>query len=160
MIRVGQQVQNPENSASYAPLVQIQTLTCLTTGKQSQTISSKHRALCGMMHTLLISNRFLYMTVIALDANFRLRRRAISNEERDPALSSGWAYFVEDKPYREYLKSRVDNDEVSCLPCCCHIVVRLITTLSDKYMYRFCSVDGCKQQIYERVCDVWCCDRY
>ena len=56
--------------------------------------------------------RFLYMTVVALDANFRLRRRAISSEERDPALSSGWGYFVQDKPYREYLKSRVDNDEV------------------------------------------------
>lgn len=56
------------------------------------------------------------MTVVALDANFRLRRRAISNEERDPPLSSGWGYFVQDKPYREYLKSRVDSDEVRFFP--------------------------------------------
>ena len=53
------------------------------------------------------------MTVIALDANFRLRRRAISNEERDPALSSGHGYFVQDSAYREFLKHQVEDDEVS-----------------------------------------------
>lgn len=50
--------------------------------------------------------------VISIDANFRLRRRAISNEVRDPALSSGCGYFVEDKAYREYLKDRVTETEV------------------------------------------------
>ena len=53
------------------------------------------------------------MTIIALDANFRLRRRAISNEERDPALSSGWGYFVQDGPYRDYLRDHVEDGEVS-----------------------------------------------
>lgn len=53
------------------------------------------------------------MNVIALDANFRLRRRAISNESCDPALGSGWGYFVEDSAYREFLKNQVDDDEVS-----------------------------------------------
>ncbi|KAI0691764.1 hypothetical protein BC835DRAFT_1256150, partial [Cytidiella melzeri] len=60
--------------------------------------------------------KYAYTTVIALDANFRLRRRAVSNESRDPALSSGWGYFVADKPYREYPKDRVDNDEVNYPP--------------------------------------------
>ena len=53
------------------------------------------------------------MTVIALDANFRLRRRAISNEQRDPALGSGCGYFVQDSSYQDYLKQQVDGDEVS-----------------------------------------------
>ena len=50
--------------------------------------------------------------VIAIDANFRLRRRAISNEARDPALASGCGYFVADTPYRDFLKDRVDETEV------------------------------------------------
>ena len=121
---------------------------------------SKHRILYNIMYTSLILNRFLYMTVVALDANFRLRRRAISNEERDPALSSGWAYFVEDGPYREYLKDRVDDDEVNRPPSCYHGIGRLNAILSDKYVYRVCSVDGCEQQVYERVCYLWRRNRY
>lgn len=50
--------------------------------------------------------------VIAIDANFRLRRRAISNEDRDPALASGCGYFVEDSAYRGYLKDCVNEAEV------------------------------------------------
>lgn len=53
------------------------------------------------------------MNVIAIDANFQLRRRVISNETRDPALSSGWGYFVEDVTYQEFLKNQVEDDEVT-----------------------------------------------
>ena len=57
--------------------------------------------------------------MIAIDANFRLRRRAISNEICDPALASGCGYFVEDNVYRQFLKDRVDEAEVrSCLARC------------------------------------------
>ncbi|KAI0703791.1 hypothetical protein BC835DRAFT_1230192, partial [Cytidiella melzeri] len=57
--------------------------------------------------------KYLYTVVVALDANFRLRRRAISNEMRDPALGSGWGYFVEDNRYRGYLQDRTEDDEIS-----------------------------------------------
>ncbi|KAF7799366.1 hypothetical protein EIP86_010598 [Pleurotus ostreatoroseus] len=57
--------------------------------------------------------RYIYTTIIAIDANFRLKRRAVSNETRDPALGSGWAYFVEDGPYREHLRKYVDQEEIS-----------------------------------------------
>ena len=33
---------------------------------------------------------------VALDANFRLRCRAVSSNEKDPSLSEGWGYFVYD----------------------------------------------------------------
>ena len=90
------------------------------------------------------SIRFLYMTVIALDANFRLRRRAISNEERDPAMISGWDYFVEDKPYREYLLKRLKNDEV--MPSLVIYTPPLTNAkLPDQYMYGVRRVDVCKQ---------------
>ena len=61
---------------------------------------------------MLILNRFIYTTFIALDANFRLKRRAISNEARDPSMSSGWGYFVEGSSYREHLKKFVNQEDV------------------------------------------------
>ncbi|KAF7304205.1 CxC2 domain-containing protein [Mycena indigotica] len=41
----------------------------------------------------------MYVIFIALDACFRLKRRAISNELRDPGLGTGWAYMLEWHPY-------------------------------------------------------------
>lgn len=51
--------------------------------------------------------------MIAIDANFRLKRRAISNNARDPALGSGWAYFVEDGPYQQHVLNYADQVDVS-----------------------------------------------
>ena len=57
-------------------------------------------------------HRFIYTLFVAMDANFRLKRRAVSSDERDPALASGGGYFVEDKEYKEYLLAHVDQEEV------------------------------------------------
>ncbi|KAF7291253.1 CxC2 domain-containing protein [Mycena indigotica] len=48
-----------------------------------------------------------------MDACFRLKQRAISNEIRDPALSNGWAYMVEWEPYKKYLLQVGDQQEIS-----------------------------------------------
>lgn len=56
--------------------------------------------------------RFLYMLILALDACFRLKRRIVSSEKKDPGLGTGWGYFVEDEPYRNYLLTVTDQDEV------------------------------------------------
>ncbi|KAJ7018305.1 hypothetical protein C8F04DRAFT_1277832 [Mycena alexandri] len=58
-------------------------------------------------------NRFLYCLFIALDACFRLKRRLVSSELRDPGLGTGWAYFVEQEPYREYLLTTTNETEMS-----------------------------------------------
>ncbi|KAF7306305.1 CxC2 domain-containing protein [Mycena indigotica] len=55
----------------------------------------------------------LYIMFIAIDACFRLKRRAISNELRDPGLGTGWAYMLEWQPYREYLSTVTDQQEMS-----------------------------------------------
>ncbi|KAF7295136.1 CxC2 domain-containing protein [Mycena indigotica] len=55
----------------------------------------------------------LYVFFLAMDACFRLKRRAISNEIRDPALSNGWAYMVEWEPYKDYLLKVGDQKEIS-----------------------------------------------
>ncbi|KAF7301158.1 CxC2 domain-containing protein [Mycena indigotica] len=48
-----------------------------------------------------------------MDACFRLKRHAFSNEIRDPALGDGWAYMVEWGPYKEYLLQVGDQQEIS-----------------------------------------------
>lgn len=49
--------------------------------------------------------RWLYALFIAIDANFRLKRRMVSKDSIDPGLSQGWAYFVEETEYKSYLKA-------------------------------------------------------
>ncbi|KAJ6487280.1 hypothetical protein C8R47DRAFT_1216473 [Mycena vitilis] len=57
--------------------------------------------------------RFLYTLYIALDACFRLKRRLISSELKDPDLGSGWAYMVENSPYRDYLRTVTNQKEMN-----------------------------------------------
>ena len=61
---------------------------------------------------------FLYREVdalfVALDANFRLRRRAVLNDQNDPSLSQGWAYFMEDMAFKKYLCDRKDDTQEAC----------------------------------------------
>ncbi|KAJ7604794.1 hypothetical protein DFH06DRAFT_1150853 [Mycena polygramma] len=57
--------------------------------------------------------RFLYTIFLALDACFRLKRRLVSSDLRDPGLGTGWAYFVEQDPYRKYLLTVTNQKEMS-----------------------------------------------
>ncbi|KAJ7116750.1 hypothetical protein C8R46DRAFT_1051327 [Mycena filopes] len=58
-------------------------------------------------------DQFLYVLFLALDACFRLKRRMISSEIKDPGLGTGWAYVVENVPYRHYLRTVTDQKEMS-----------------------------------------------
>jgi hypothetical protein len=57
---------------------------------------------------LLIFLRFLYRLFLALDANFRLKRRNVSSEEADPSFSDSWSYFVSESKYKAYLEAYSD----------------------------------------------------
>ena len=46
---------------------------------------------------------FLHRLFLAMDANFRLKRRNVSSEAKDPSYSAGWSYFVPEKEYKEFL---------------------------------------------------------
>ncbi|KAJ3552075.1 hypothetical protein NM688_g4347 [Phlebia brevispora] len=59
------------------------------------------------------NQRYIYSMFIAIDANFRLRRRAISSDARDPPLASGLGYFVEDEAYRAHLAEYANQEEIS-----------------------------------------------
>ncbi|KAF7343819.1 CxC2 domain-containing protein [Mycena sanguinolenta] len=50
---------------------------------------------------------------LALDACFRLKRRLVSSELKDPDLGSGWAYMVETQRYREYLRGVTSQKEMN-----------------------------------------------
>ncbi|KAJ7127920.1 hypothetical protein C8R44DRAFT_616252 [Mycena epipterygia] len=47
--------------------------------------------------------RFLYALFLALDANFRMRRKKVSSEEKDPSLGDGWSFYGAIAPYYTYL---------------------------------------------------------
>ncbi|KAJ7035417.1 hypothetical protein C8F04DRAFT_955058, partial [Mycena alexandri] len=57
--------------------------------------------------------RFLYMLILALDANFKLKNRLRANEQYDPSLGPGWGAFVEPTAYREHLKNYVGESDIS-----------------------------------------------
>ncbi|KAK7002264.1 CxC2 domain-containing protein [Favolaschia claudopus] len=57
--------------------------------------------------------RFLFILIVAMDANYRLRNRLRPNEKDDPPLGSGWGYMVEEKEYREHLRGYVGEEDVS-----------------------------------------------
>ncbi|KAJ7749884.1 hypothetical protein B0H16DRAFT_1318981 [Mycena metata] len=60
-----------------------------------------------------VAPEFLYMLLLAMDANFRLKSRLRANEHDDPPLGDGWGYFVEEAPYKEHLRGYVAEKDVS-----------------------------------------------
>ncbi|KAJ7062443.1 hypothetical protein B0H15DRAFT_794789, partial [Mycena belliarum] len=57
--------------------------------------------------------RFLYMLILAIDANFRLKNRIRKNELEDPSFGSGWGHFVNYKPYTKHLKNYIAEKDIS-----------------------------------------------
>ncbi|KAJ7160865.1 hypothetical protein C8R46DRAFT_904981 [Mycena filopes] len=57
--------------------------------------------------------QFLFMLLLAMDANCRLKNRLRANEHQDPSLGSGLGYFVEEKGYKEHIKNYVAEKDVS-----------------------------------------------
>ncbi|KAJ8473473.1 hypothetical protein ONZ45_g16285 [Pleurotus djamor] len=63
-----------------------------------------------------VDEKYLYMLILAMDANFRLKNRIRANEVSDQPLGSGWGYFVEDQGYRTHLASYVtETDTSTCI---------------------------------------------
>ncbi|KAI0689311.1 hypothetical protein C8T65DRAFT_700284 [Cerioporus squamosus] len=64
---------------------------------------------------------------LAIDGNFRLKRKNISASNLDPALNAGCAYFVEDSAYEAHLKEFDSGNAKETLPgeCNTHDAVKL-----------------------------------
>ncbi|KAJ7497825.1 hypothetical protein B0H11DRAFT_2276322 [Mycena galericulata] len=61
--------------------------------------------------------RYLYALFLALDANFRMRRKKVSSEEKDPSLGDGWSFYGKISPYYEYLAKywHVKQERSTCV---------------------------------------------
>ncbi|KZP27106.1 hypothetical protein FIBSPDRAFT_712253, partial [Athelia psychrophila] len=57
--------------------------------------------------------RFLYVLILAMDANFRLTNRMRANEHDDAELGPGWGCFVESTSYKEHLKNYVSEADIT-----------------------------------------------
>jgi hypothetical protein len=51
---------------------------------------------------------------LALDANFRLKRKDVSSEEKDSGLGNGWAFFCEVQAYMAHVKKHWDFKQDVC----------------------------------------------
>ncbi|KAF7966740.1 hypothetical protein HWV62_37241 [Athelia sp. TMB] len=56
---------------------------------------------------------WLYALFLAIDANFRLKRKDISSDTSDPSLNRGRTYFVEEVRYKAHLANYGDQEETS-----------------------------------------------
>ncbi|KAG1725918.1 hypothetical protein EDB19DRAFT_1897703 [Suillus lakei] len=70
---------------------------------------------------------WLYGLFLAIDANFHLKRCAVSLDETDPSLSRGWAYFVEEKYYKSYISDRAEDVQEKST-CSSHNAVNMAET--------------------------------
>ncbi|KAG1776918.1 hypothetical protein EV702DRAFT_1179602 [Suillus placidus] len=75
--------------------------------------------------------RWLYALFVAIDANFRLKRRAISKDSTDPGLSHGWAYFVEEAAYKSHLQQYSGKPQEKST-CSSHNAVNMADTKASQ----------------------------
>lgn len=70
----------------------------------------------GEWRRVVREKRYLYAVFLALDANFRMKRRDVSSEEEDPSLGDGIAFFSKLEPYMKHIDDHWElEQEVSKL---------------------------------------------
>ncbi|KAG2106954.1 uncharacterized protein F5147DRAFT_746092 [Suillus discolor] len=74
--------------------------------------------------------RWKYALFVAIDANFRLKRKAVSSNIANPSLNTGGAYFVEERAYKSYLADH-SGDKQERSMCVSHNVVNMADTKSS-----------------------------
>ncbi|PPQ84273.1 hypothetical protein CVT24_012851 [Panaeolus cyanescens] len=73
------------------------------------------------------SKPYIHTQFLALDANFRLKRKEVSSEELDPGFDKGWSYFVENNKYRQHWSNYASEKEPKS-SCSRHDAVNLSNT--------------------------------
>ncbi|TFY80078.1 hypothetical protein EWM64_g3925, partial [Hericium alpestre] len=56
-------------------------------------------------------NRWIYVLVLAMDANFKLKQKKWKKDTQQE-LSPGWGYFVQEDDYQTYLKGYITEPEM------------------------------------------------
>ncbi|OJA10236.1 hypothetical protein AZE42_13162 [Rhizopogon vesiculosus] len=76
------------------------------------------------------AKHWLYALFVAINANFRLKRRDVSKDKVDPSLGDGWAYFVKHKDYKTYVKEHTSAVQEKST-CASHNAVNMADTKSN-----------------------------
>ncbi|KAJ6590439.1 hypothetical protein DFH09DRAFT_1074071 [Mycena vulgaris] len=58
-----------------------------------------------------VEKQFLYALFLAMDANFQLKRKDVSSEEKDPGLGDGWSFYCAVVEYMEHVKLHWDKPQ-------------------------------------------------
>ncbi|KAK7027713.1 CxC2 domain-containing protein [Favolaschia claudopus] len=82
----------------------------------------KNLPLDGSWRNVPRDRRFIYALFLALDANFRMKRKDVSSEADDPSLGDGIAFFGQVEAYMEHLKEHW-GDEQEKSTCVAHDAV-------------------------------------
>ncbi|KAG1747183.1 uncharacterized protein EDB91DRAFT_1235939 [Suillus paluster] len=77
------------------------------------------------------NQQWKYALFLAIDANFRLKCWMVSTDRRDPGLSKGWGYFVEESKYKRYLRTNGETLQEKS-NCVSHNAVNLADTKSSR----------------------------
>ncbi|KAF8877970.1 hypothetical protein BD779DRAFT_1677037 [Infundibulicybe gibba] len=72
---------------------------------------------CGDVQTISVS------PVLGVDANFRLKRKNVSSDKVDPGLGDGWAYFVGEGEFKEFLRDHGNTGVQAPSTCSNHAAV-------------------------------------
>ncbi|KAG0692078.1 hypothetical protein DFH29DRAFT_985953 [Suillus ampliporus] len=82
------------------------------------------------------SNQWKYGLFLAVDANFHLKCRMVSSDEKDPGLSRGWGYFVDETDYKHHLNSLtgIAQEKSTCVS---HNAMNMADTKSWKALSNF-----------------------
>ncbi|KAK0475606.1 hypothetical protein EDD18DRAFT_1367009 [Armillaria luteobubalina] len=110
--------------------------------------------------------QFLYMLILALDANFRLKNLYRSSWEKDPGLHMGLAHFIEPTRYLEHVRQYATQKDISScsgfktlshaetksavglratgigmVVCACHEVIQPLAIADLQRGERYCNMD-------------------
>jgi hypothetical protein len=85
----------------------------LWSGKRHPKMRGKFYALCDF-HALM-SVRWKYRLILAIDANFRMKNKDRSAKDM-PALGDGWAHFVPEALYMEHVRKWGHEEHVRFTP--------------------------------------------
>ncbi|TFK60098.1 hypothetical protein BDN72DRAFT_779845 [Pluteus cervinus] len=96
--------------------------------------------------------RWLNRLFLAMDANFRLKRRVKSSENVDPSLNKGWAYFVDHEPYMEHIQQFSDQSQAKST-CSSHSAVNN-NRLSEGFSVSGVGSVGCARHDCMRPCAI------
>ncbi|KAG1889045.1 uncharacterized protein F5891DRAFT_1131886 [Suillus fuscotomentosus] len=77
------------------------------------------------------SQQWKYALFLAIDANFQLKRWMVSTDQRDPGLSQGWGYFVNESEYKRYLSTNGETLQEKS-NCVSHNAVNMADTKSSR----------------------------